>query len=193
MKSTVASAVVALCLVSLPAFAAMPPQEAALLNTLSKYNEAYDQAPNEIQQDRVSTEFARRFCAEIPRGTVHDWIGTLETVLPTHHPSGVQITIGLPDRDLYSGSLGIGLSVGNSYGYGVTRDGTTPAGSLLIRAGTPLYHVVSKIPDNDYDRVSFSGRFVPFVSSTACEKAIHYATYFDAIRFYEVRDLGPDK
>ena len=113
--------------------------------------------------------------------------------MPTHHPAGVQITIELPARDLYSGSLGIGLSVGNFYGYGVTRDGTTPAGSLLIRAGTPLYHVVSKIPDNDYDRVSFSGRFVPFASSTACEKAIHYATYFDAIRFYEVRDLGPDK
>ena len=48
MRSAVAGVVVALCLVSLTAFAAMPPQEAALLNTLSKYNEAYDQAPNEI-------------------------------------------------------------------------------------------------------------------------------------------------
>lgn len=193
MRATVVGSVVALCTVSLPAFAAMPPQETALLNTLSKYNEAYDQAPNEIQQDKVSTEFARRFCAEIPQGTVHNWIGALSTILPTHHPAGVQIAIDLPARDLYSGSLGDGLSVGNFYGYGVTRNRMDPVGSLLIRAGTPLYHVVSKIPDDDYDRVKFSGRFVPFATSAACEKAIHYATYFDAISFYEISDLGPDK
>ncbi len=171
----------------------MPPQEAALINTLSKYNEAYDSAPNEIQQDRISSGFARQFCADIPRGTVHGWIGALMTLLPTNHPTGIQITIELPNRNLYSGSLGIGLSVGNFYGYGVGHRGTTSIGSLLIRVGTPLYNAVSKIPDNCRDRVMFGGQFVPFISSAACEKAINYATYFDAIRFREVRDLGPDE
>ena len=107
-----------------------------MLNILSKYNEAYDRAPNAIQQDRVSAEFARRFWAALPRGTVRGGIGALGTVQPTHHPAGVRITIDLPSRRLCSGSLGIGLSVGNFYGYGDTRIGTAPIAALLIHAQT---------------------------------------------------------
>lgn len=172
---------------------AIPAREAALVNTLSRYNQEYDSAPNDIQRNKMRDNFGHKFCAEIPHRPVHNWVGALDSITPTPRPPGVKITIVLPVRFVDTGSLGIGLSIGNSYEYGITRHRTVPIGSLAIKSGTPLYDAIAKMPDNGRANVLFSGRFVPFVNLAACEKAIHYATYFSAMRFDSVRYLGPNR
>lgn len=191
MKLVIACGIITVATMAATARAAMPPQEARLLHTLSSYNEAYDRAPNEIQHKQIWKAFGQKFCAEIPRGVVHGWIGDLDTIRPAHHPVGVLIDIDLPFGNLYSGSLGLGLSVGNYLGYGVGADQVIPLGSLVIPAGTTLYNTAINLRSGGYDRVEFSARFDPFISSAACEKAIHYATYFSAVRFLSLRYLGP--
>lgn len=173
------------------AHAGMPAQEALLLNTLSSYNKAYDQAANQIQQSQVSSDFARRFCTEIPQGVVHDWIGDVDSITPTQDQSGVQISIDLPSSSLYGGPLGIELSLGNGFFYGIDQSDVIPIGPLVIPKSSPLYNQIISLRSGGYDEVEFSARFDPFTSLAACESAIGYSTYFSAVQLLSLRYIEP--
>jgi hypothetical protein len=58
----------------------VPPDQRALSDILSKYNDLAAEAPNDIQRKKIEAQFHQEFCAGIPKGDVSGWIGDVGLV-----------------------------------------------------------------------------------------------------------------
>jgi hypothetical protein len=180
----------AICVDFTPAFAQgdiqVPPQQRALTAILSKYNDLRGDAPNDIQKDRIDSEFRKAFCAAIPKGDVSGWVGEVNSIDNDTPSKGIQLWLGVSTHDLFSGDLGVDLSLGNSYAYGVSDKNTKPHAETVIPISSPLYRAVSTLRNGD--TVIFSGTFIPYSSAQACYE--NDTTYFSLMRFSVVRKIG---
>jgi hypothetical protein len=166
----------------------IPAQQRQLTSILSKYNDLHESAPNNIQRDKIDLDFRRVFCAAIPKGEVSGWIGEIESIDNDTPDKAIRLSMEVSTQDLISGGLGIELSLGNYYAYGVDDKNTQPHGSTVIPVSSPLYNAVSMLRNGD--TVIFSGTFIPYSSQQACYDSISYATYFSLFRFSSVRKIG---
>jgi hypothetical protein len=166
----------------------VPTEQRELSNILSRYNELHDGAPNSIQRDRIDAQFRSDFCGKIPNGNVSGWIGTVDSIDDHTPDKGIRLRLGVNIFNLGSGPLGIELSLGNYYAYGVNSSNTQPHPPTIIPVGSPLYNAVANLRDGDV--VRFSGTFVPYVSPQACYD--NNTTYFALVGFTSIQRLGWD-
>jgi hypothetical protein len=164
----------------------VPAQQRKLTRILSKYNDLHEGAPNNIQRDKIDLEFRKEFCAAIPRGEVSGWIGEVNSIDNNSPDKGIRLSLEVHTQDLSSGGLGVELSLGNYYAYGVDEQNTQPHGPTVIPVGLPLYNTVSMFRSGD--TVIFSGNFIPYSSSQACYD--NDTTYFSLFRFSTIRKIG---
>ena len=164
----------------------VPAEQRELSKILSKYNDLHEGAPNNIQRDKIDADFRKEFCAKIPKGDVSGWIGEVWSV-DDHTPNkGIRLDLAVHTDDLAIGGLGIELSLGNDYAYGVSRNNTQPHPPTTIPVGSLLYDVVSNLRQGD--AVRFSGTFIPYISPQACYD--NNTTYFALVRFTSIQRLG---
>jgi len=166
----------------------VPAQQRELTRILSKYNDLHESAPNNIQRDKIDSEFRKEFCAAIPKGEVSGWVGEVNSIDNNSPDKGIRLSLGVHTQDLSSGGLGVELSLGNYYAYGVDEKNTQPHGPTVIPVNSPLYNTVSMFRSGD--TVIFSGTFIPYSSPQACYDSISYATYFSLFRFSTIRKIG---
>lgn len=164
----------------------VPPQQRRLTDILSKYNKLYDSAPNDIQSRNIESQFRRAFCSAIPKGKVADWIGQVNSIDDDNRQHGIQLIVEVASQDLFPGSLGVELSLGNDYAYGVEATNTQHHAPTLIAVGSPLYKTASMFRSGD--TIEFSGTFIPYISSLACYA--NDTTYFSLFQFSMIRKIG---
>jgi hypothetical protein len=164
----------------------VPADQRVLSDILSRYNDLDAAAPNEIQRNRIDSEFHKEFCARIPSGDVSGWIGDIGSVDDLGPDKSIRLDMGVNIFDVHSGSLGIELSVGNHYAYGVAGKNTQPHPPTEIPVGSPLYEVVANFRHGDV--VRFNGTFIPYVSAEACQD--NDTTRFALVRFNSLQKLG---
>jgi len=158
----------------------VPAAQRALSNIVSKYSELYDAAPNDIQQNKIASEFRQVFCANIPRGGVSGWIGKVWKINDDTPHKGIHLDLEVSTDNLkpsVSGALGIGLWLGNS------------DTSASFQVGSPLYNTASTLRTRE--TVAFSGTFVPFSSPQACYRSLGESTDFP-FHFSSIRKVGSD-
>lgn len=184
------SVLAAICLIGNASFAQAqtatpqpPPEEQALMDVLSKYNRLYDAAPNDIQQAKLSPEFVAEFCSKIPTSPVSKWVGTIDT-LNSSDDGGINLKLQLTAENFYSSSLGLGLWMGN---IDAQYPNTQPHAATEIAPNTPLFNTVSNMRVGD--TVIFSGSFIPFIDSAACQSWVDDSN-FSLFRFSNVQDIG---
>ena len=166
----------------------VPAQQRELTHILSKYNDLHESAPNNIQRDKTDLKFRKEFCAAIPKGEVSGWVGEVNSIDNNSPDKGIRLSLGVHTQDLSSGGLGVELSLGNYYAYGVDEKNTQPHGPTVISISSPLYNTVSMFRSGD--TVIFGGTFIPYSSQQACYDSISYATYFSLFRFSTIRKIG---
>jgi hypothetical protein len=166
----------------------VPLEQRELTDILSKYNELYATAANSIQREKVYPAFRKEFCAKIPQGNVSGWIGELITLDDNSPTKGINLRLGVHTVNIFSGGLGVELSLGNKYGYGVSEHNTQPHSPIIIPVGSPLYEVVSNLREGD--AVIFSGTFIPYISTQACYD--NDTTYFALFSFSSIQKIGYD-
>ena len=88
--------------------------------------------------------------------------------------------------DLHSGVLGVELSLGNYYAYGVTGDNTRRHLPTVIPVGSPLYDFAENLRSGDVIR--FIGTFIPYISAQACYD--NDTTYFAPVHFDSLQRIG---
>lgn len=164
----------------------VPTDQRILTTVLSKYNELHDDAPNSIQQDKIDAQFRQEFCARIPRGDVTGWIGEVGSVDDRTPDKSIRLDLGVETIDIRSGALGVELSLGNYYAYGVDGDNTEPHQPTTIPVGSPLYDTAADLRSGDV--VKFDGTFIPYTSPQACYD--NDTTYFALVRFNSIQRLG---
>jgi hypothetical protein len=164
----------------------VPVEQRELSSVLSRYNDLHDSAPNSIQRDRIDVQFRSEFCTKIPRGEVSGWIGSVNSIDDHTPDKGIRLILGVNIFDLRSGPLGIELSLGNYYAYGVNSNNTQTHPPTIIPVGSPLYDIASNLRDGDV--VRFNGTFIPYVSPQECFK--NNTTYFALVGFTSIRRLG---
>jgi len=164
------------------------PAQRELTTILTKYNGLHAEAPNNIQEAKVDAAYEKEFCANIPKGDVSGWIGEVDSIDEQSPNGGVRLSLYISTEGLVSGGLGVELSLGNFYAYGVSDENTPQHSQLLIAKNAPLYNVAATLGPGD--TVAFGGRFVPFNSPTACYDAISYATYVSLFQFSSLQKLG---
>ena len=168
-----------------------PPAQEALITTMSNYNQRYDGAPNPAQQAKVRAAFDLAFCSTIPKRPVSNWVGSVELLDAHNDLDAIELDVQIdPRHELVTGSLGIGLLIGNGETLAVNGDVLAPHAQTLITQDSPLYGAASNI--NEHDRIVFSGSFVPFKSMAACESTVDGASYFALFHFSDIRDVGAD-
>ena len=167
--------------------APLPSQEQNLITIFSKYNQRYNAAPNEIQEQRISREFRKAFCQAIPRNRVKGWIGNIDSITRNKKTNGIELEVSLNDTNMVTGGLGIVLLLGNSE-YQYYKSDTKPHKSTIFTHGSKLYEKVSMMRVND--TVTFDGEFVPFASAKKCSSNLSETTFFSIFRFSRVKDLG---
>jgi hypothetical protein len=156
----------------------VPLAQRALSNLVSKYSQRYDAAPNEIQQNKVLSEYRQAFCAQLPRANVSGWIGDVYRINDYNPNKAIYLDLEVSIDNLdssSSGALGIGLWLGNS------------DTSALFSVGSPLYKTASTLSNGD--TVIFSGAFVPFSAPQACYSSLSRSTEF-SFRFSSIRKIG---
>jgi hypothetical protein len=166
----------------------VPPEQRALTDILSKYNELYANAANSIQQEKVYPAFKREFCAKIPQDSVSGWIGEIDTIDDDSPTKGINLRLSVHTTSLFSGGLGVELSLGNKYAYGVNERNTQPHSPTAIPVGSPLYELVSNLREGD--AIIFNGTFIPYTSMQACYD--NDTTYFALISFSSIQKIGYD-
>jgi hypothetical protein len=164
----------------------VPAQQRELTSILSKYNDLHESAPNNIQRDKIDLEFRKEFCAAMPRGEVSGWIGEVNSIDNYSPDKGIRLSLEVHTQDLSSGGLGVELSLGNYYAYGVDERNILPHSSTIISVGSPIYNTISALRSGD--TVIFSGTFIPYSSPQACYD--NDTTYFALIRFSTIRKIG---
>ena len=167
--------------------APLPSQEQNLITIFSKYNQRYNAAPNEIQEQRISREFRKAFCQAIPRNRVKGWIGNIDSITRNKKTNGIELEVSLVDTNMVTGGLGIVLVLGNSE-YQYYKSDTKPHKSTIFAHGSKLYKEVSMMRVDD--KVVFDGEFVPFASAEKCSSRLSATTFFSIFRFSRVKDLG---
>jgi hypothetical protein len=136
----------------------------------------------------VYPAFKKEFCAKIPQGSVSGWVGEVNSLDDNSPTKGLNLKLGVHTVDLFSGGLGVELSLGNNYGYGVSEQKTQPHPPTIIPVGSPLYEAVSTLREGD--AIIFSGTFIPYISTQACYD--NDTTYFSLFSFSSVRRIGYD-
>ena len=164
----------------------VPAEQRELSNILSKYNELHENAPNNIQRDRIDVQFRKEFCAKVPKGDVSGWIGNVDSISDHTPDKGIRLKLSVDTFDKRSGPLGIELSLGNDYAYGVSNGNTQPHPPTIIPVGSALYDIASTLREGDV--VRFSGTFIPYVSPQECLD--NNTTYFALVGFTSIRRLG---
>jgi hypothetical protein len=164
-----------------------PAEQRELSDILSKYNDLIDGAPNKIQRDKIEATFRKEFCAKIPRGEISGWIGIVVSVDDRTDDKAINLELEVSTYDLKSGSLGIGLSLGNRYSYGVNSRNTQPHEPTTIPIGSSLYAVASNLRPL-VDAVRFSGTFIPYASPQACYD--NSTSYFSLFSFTSIQRLA---
>ena len=164
-----------------------PRQEQNLIAIFSKYNQRYNAAPNEIQEERISREFRKAFCQAIPRNRVKGWIGNINSITKNKKTNRIELEVSLDDTNMETGGLGIVLVLGNSE-YQYYKSDTKPHKSTIFAHGSKLYKEVSMMRVDD--KVVFDGEFVPFASAEKCSSRLSTTTFFSIFRFSRVKDLG---
>ena len=164
----------------------VPSKQRALTSILSKYNDLYESAPNDIQRDKVSPSFKKEFCENIPKGSVSGWIGEVSSIDDRSPSKGINLYLGVSTYDLRSGGLGVELSLGNRYAYGVSEDNTQPHLPTIIPLNSALFDAVSNLRSGD--TVIFSGDFIPYLTTQSCYD--NDTTYFSLFRFSSIRKIG---
>jgi hypothetical protein len=168
-----------------------PPAQEALITTMSNFNQRYDGAPNPTEQAKIRAAFDLAFCSTIPKGSVSNWVGSVELLDARNDLDAIELDVQLdPRHQLVTGSLGIGLLIGNGETFAVNGDVLAPHAQTLITQDSPLYGAASNI--NEHDRIIFSGSFVPFKNMAACESTVDGASYFALFHFSDIRDVGAD-
>jgi hypothetical protein len=88
--------------------------------------------------------------------------------------------------NLFSGGLGVELSLGNTYG--ISERNTQQHSPTIIPVGSPLYELASNLREGD--AIIFSGTFVPYTSVQACYD--NDTTYFALVSFSSIQKIGYD-
>lgn len=166
----------------------VPAEQRELTDALSKYNELYANAANSIQKEKVRPAFRKEFCTKIPQGSVAGWIGEVSSLNDNPPTKGINLELDIHTVSLFSGGLGVELSLGNRYGYGISERNTQPHPPTIIPVGSPLYEVVSNLREGDV--VIFDGTFIPYVSMQACYD--NDTTYFALVQFSRIQKIGYD-
>jgi hypothetical protein len=117
---------------------------------------------------------------------VSGWIGNVDMINDRSPDKGIRLKLSVETFDHRSGPLGIELSLGNDYAYGVFSDNTQPHPPTIIPVGSPLYDIASKLREGDV--VRFNGTFIPYVSPQDCFK--NNTTYFALVGFTSIQRLG---
>jgi hypothetical protein len=164
----------------------VPAEQRALSEILSKYNELYHDAPNDIQGNRIEAEFKKEFCAKIPTGDVSGWIGKVASIDDHTPDKGINLELDVQTGNLRKGSLGIVLSLGNDYAYGVQQSNTRTHSPTVIPAGSPLYAVTAGL--RRLDVIRFNATFIPYSPPQDCYK--NNTSYFSLIRFIKINRIG---
>jgi hypothetical protein len=165
----------------------VPPDQRALSDILSKYNDLAGEAPNDIQRKKIEAQFYQEFCARIPKGDVSGWIGDVGSVDDRGPNKSIRLDVGVNLSDIHSGQFGIVLSIGNYGAYGILKN-TQPHEQTEIPVGPPLYDKVSNFRRGD--AVRFSATFILYISNEACYDNINYTTYFGLVRFTSIQKLA---
>jgi hypothetical protein len=165
-----------------------PAEQRELTNILSKYNNLYESAPNGIQKEKILPAFKKDFCSKIPKGQVSAWVGEVSSIDVDPAGEGIRLILSVNTDNIFSGGLGVELSLGNRYAYGVTDDNTQPHPSTIIPPNSPLFEATSNLRSGD--AVIFSGSFVPYTSEQACYD--NDTTYFSLFNFTSIKTIGYD-
>lgn len=208
IRTIVAAFVVGACCVSLVSAQAqssvrVPAAQRALTSLLVKYNDLdkgtpSEGPPNEMQSKKIESDFRKHFCAMIPTDSVSGWIGKVNTIDDNSPDKGIRLALEVHTNSLSNDiinrnggtSLGIQLTLGNYYSYGVSAQNTQRHSVTTIPVGSPLYNISSTLRTDDI--IMFSGSFVPFSSARACTENLGHSTYFSLFRFSAIRKLGHD-
>lgn len=178
-----------LSLASVCAFAqalTVPAQQKKLTDVLSKYNALMGDAPNSIKRDQVREQYYKAFCAAIPKGTVTNWVGMINTLNDRTPSKGINLMLDIHTSSIYSGSLGVMLGLGNQYAYGVSEKNTAPHASTVIPYGSPLYNTVVNLREGD--TVYFSGSFIPYASEAECWD--NHTSYISLFNFTSIKKIS---
>lgn len=165
----------------------VPVQQKKLTEVLSKYNALMGDAPNSIKRDQVRAQYAQAFCAAIPKGSVSNWVGTINTLNNRTPSKGINLMVDISTSSLYSGSLGVVLALGNQYAYGVSDKNTAPHAPTVIPVDSPLYNTVVNLREGDV--IYFSGSFIPYASEAACRDT-NNTSYVSLFNFTSVKKIG---
>ncbi|MGH8306845.1 MAG: hypothetical protein ACRER0_01080 [Gammaproteobacteria bacterium] len=164
-----------------------PAEQGTLTNIIAKYNRLDTNAPNDIQRDKIDTEYYQVLCAHLPQEHVSNWIGVVESVDNDTPGKGIQIIVLINTHEL-SGALGVEFVIGNGYAYGVDAQSTKPHPPTIFPVGSQLYNVASELSTDDI--VKFSGNFIPFSSTKACQD--NDTSYIAVFHFTSLRKIGHD-
>jgi hypothetical protein len=166
----------------------VPAEQRALTDIVSKYNELYANAANSIQKEKIYPAFKKEFCAKIPQGDISGWVGEVNSLDDNSPTKGINLVLDVHTVNLVSGGLGVELSLGNRYAYGVNEQNTQPHSPTLIPVGSPLYEVISNLREGD--TIMFGGNFISYVSAQACYD--NRTTYFALFSFSSIKKIGYD-
>jgi hypothetical protein len=187
IRNIAATLIIGVCGASLASAqtVSVPAAQRQLTAILSKYNDRYETAPNDIQKDKIAAAFRSTFCEALPR-SVTGWIGAVWQIDDNTPDKSINLELGIHTNELHGGGLGIVLVLGN-----VANDvhGNVRA-NVRIPVGSKLYQIASNL--GDHDVVEFSGQFIPFTSEQACEKNLSGSTYISLFRFTSIRKIGSD-
>ncbi len=166
----------------------IPSQEQDLINTFSKFNQKYDEAPNNIQKLNIEQTYKKAFCHKIPKNKISGWVGSIDSIESDPKNKGLILMISLPKENMVTGNFGIELSLGNDYSGGMSISDIKTLQSTIIRYNSKLYKKISMMRIDD--TVIFSGKFIPFANIKKCYSNILYTTYFSLFRFSKVKSLS---
>jgi hypothetical protein len=169
-----------------PGNVAVPREQRELTNILSKYNDLYESAPNDIQRRKIEPMLKREFCGAIPKGDVSGWIGEVNSIDDRSPAKSIGIILAIHTDGLQNGGLGVELSLGNEYAYGISEDNTAPHTDTRISQKSPLYDVAANLQNGD--TIVFSGTFIPYRTYEDCYN--NDTTYFALVRFSSIRKTG---
>jgi uncharacterized protein YecT (DUF1311 family) len=80
------------CLYPQPQCVVVPAEQKELSSILSRFNVLSNNAPNDIQREKLEPAFRKEFCAKIPQGDVSGWIGEVRSI-DNRTPSKVWILL----------------------------------------------------------------------------------------------------
>jgi len=164
----------------------VPPDQWILTSILSKYNQLYDNAPNDIVKRKIDPQYREEFCAHVPASDVKGWIGTVWSINDRGPDKSLKLDLSVSTVNAVRGSYGGILIVENHDGYGVSKKNTAPHEITTIPVGSPLYDIAASLREGDVIR--FNATFVPYWSPQDCYD--NTSLVFAMVKYNSIQKLG---